>query len=103
MTLRQEAEMAAYVIAEVEVTDPAGYEEYRRAVPATIEQYGGKYLARGGKVESLEGGWQPSRLVVLEFDSVERAREWWSSQEYSGPKSIRQNTANSKLIVVEGL
>jgi uncharacterized protein (DUF1330 family) len=95
--------MAAYVIAEIEVTDPAGYEEYRRAGAATIERYGGKYLVRGGRVESLEGDWQPSRLVVLEFESVERAREWWSSREYSGPKSIRQRTASSKFIIVEGL
>ena len=94
--------MAAYVIAEVDVTDPAGYEEYRRAVPATIEQYGGRYLVRGGRVEVLEGDWQPSRLVILEFESAERARAWWSSQEYSGPKSIRQRTATSKLIIVEG-
>jgi uncharacterized protein (DUF1330 family) len=103
MTPRQEDEMAAYVIAETEVTDPAGYEEYRQAVPATIEQYGGKYLVRGGTVESLEGGWRPSRLVVLEFESAERAREWWTSQEYSGPKVIRQKTAKAKLILVEGL
>jgi uncharacterized protein (DUF1330 family) len=95
--------MAGYVIAEIEVTDPAGYEEYRRAGAATIEQYGGKYLVRGGKVESLEGGWQPSRLVMLEFESAERAREWYSSQEYSGPKSIRHMTANSKFIIVEGV
>ena len=95
--------MAAYAIFEIEVTDPAGYEEYRRTAAATIEQYGGKYLVRGGQVESLEGDWRPARIVVLEFESAERAKEWWSSQDYSGPKSIRQRTANSKAIIVEGV
>jgi uncharacterized protein (DUF1330 family) len=95
--------MAAYVIADIEVTDQPGYEEYRQAVPATIERYGGRYLARGGLVESLEGDWQPRRLVILQFESVERAREWWASQEYSGPKGIRQRTSTGKLLLVEGL
>jgi uncharacterized protein (DUF1330 family) len=95
--------MAAFVIAEIEVTDPDGYEEYRRAVPATIERYGGKYLARGGAVEVLEGDRQPGRIVVLEFESAERARAWWSSQEYSGPKRIRQKTSTARLILVDGL
>jgi len=101
--LWREAEMAAYVIAEIEVMDPAGYEEYRRTVPATIEQYGGKYLARGGAIASLEGGWKPSRIAVLEFEDAERAKAWWSSQEYREPKSIRQRTANTRLIIVEGV
>ena len=66
--------MSAYVVAEVEVTDPASYEEYRKMVPATIARYGGKYLVRGGAVETKEGSWQPKRLVVLEFASMDQAQ-----------------------------
>ena len=68
--------MAGYVVAEVEVTDSAVYEEYRKLVPATVAKYGGKYLVRGGAVERKEGGWEPKRLVVLEFASMDQARKW---------------------------
>lgn len=95
--------MAAYVIAEIDVTDTAGYEEYRRLGPPTIAVYGGKFVARGGKVEVLEGSWAPRRLVVLEFETVERAKEWWASKEYSAAKQVRQRTAVTNMIVVEGV
>lgn len=95
--------MAAYVIAEIDVTDTAGYEEYRRLGPPTIALYGGKFVARGGKVAVLEGSWTPRRLVVLEFESVERAKEWWASKEYSAAKQVRQKTAVTNMIVVEGV
>ena len=95
--------MAAYIIVELEVTDPAGYEEYRAMVPATIEKYGGRYLVRGGRYETLEGGWRPPRVVVLEFDSVERAKAWYDSAEYREPKALRHRTAQAKMIVVEGV
>ncbi len=95
--------MAAYVIAEIDVTDPAGYEEYRRLGPPTIAAYGGKFVVRGGKVEVLEGDWMPKRLVMLEFESVERAKEWWSSKEYSKAKQVRHKTAITNMIVVEGV
>lgn len=95
--------MAAYVIAEVEVTDPAAYEEYRKRVPATIEQYGGKYLARGGATETKEGGWAPARLVILEFPSMAQARRWYDSPEYTPARAIRQRASKSKLIFAEGL
>ena len=68
--------MAAYIIVEIEVTDPVGYEEYKQQAGATVEKYGGKYLVRGGATEVLEGDWQPKRIVVLEFATMERAREW---------------------------
>ena len=74
--------MAAYIIANVEVTDAATYERYRKDVPATIEKYGGRFLVRGGAVEALEGDFVPKRIVVLEFPSVERAKAWWNSPEY---------------------
>lgn len=94
--------MAAYVIVEIDVTDPVGYEEYRRLGPPTVAAYGGKFVVRGGKVEVLEGSWMPKRLVMLEFESVERAKEWWASKEYSAAKRVRQKTAVTKVIVVEG-
>lgn len=95
--------MAAYVIVEISVTDSTEYEEYKKLTPAAIATYGGKFIVRGGKAKSLEGDWQPERIVVLEFPSVERANEWWSSDEYSKPKAIRQRAAKTKMLVVEGV
>ncbi|TAK52472.1 MAG: DUF1330 domain-containing protein [Betaproteobacteria bacterium] len=95
--------MSAYVIAEVSVTDPKPYEEYRRLVPATLEKYGGRFLVRGGAVETREGGWAPARLVVLEFASMAQARAWYDSPEYQQALAIRLQTANSKLIFMEGV
>lgn len=95
--------MAAYVIAEVAVTDPAAYEEYRKKVPATIAQYGGKYLVRGGATETKEGGWTPARFVILEFPSMAQARRWYDSPEYAPALAIRKRASKSKLIFAEGL
>ena len=95
--------MPAYVIVEIDVTDPKGYEEYRRLGPPTVAAYGGKFVVRGGKVEVLEGNWVPKRLVVLEFESMERAKEWWASKEYSAAKQVRHKTAITNMIVVEGV
>jgi uncharacterized protein (DUF1330 family) len=95
--------MAAYVIVEIEITDPERYAEYIRVAPPTIERFAGRYLVRGGKTEALEGTWQPKRVVVLEFDTVQRAKEWWGSAEYAGPKRLRQAAAVTNMIVVEGV
>ncbi len=95
--------MAAYVIADVEVTNPEVYEEYRPRVPATIEKYGGKYVVRGGAVETFEGSWIPKRLVVLEFPSMERAKEWYNSPEYGEIREIRFRNANSNVVFVDGI
>lgn len=95
--------MAAYVIAEVAVTDPAAYEEYRKKVPATIAQYGGKYLVRGGATETKEGGWTPARFVILEFPSMAQAQRWYDSPEYAPALAIRKRASKSKLIFAEGL
>jgi uncharacterized protein (DUF1330 family) len=95
--------MPAYVIADIEITDPVGYEEYRRRVPATIAQYGGRYLARGGRAETLEGGWQPRRLVVIEFPTMSQARAWYESDEYREPRAIRHRCSEGQAILVEGL
>ena len=95
--------MAAYVIAQIEIADADTFQEYRSQVPATLEPYGGRFLVRGGKVEALEGTWQPTRVVVLEFPDVGSAKAWWSSQAYESPKALRQRAAHTELIVVEGV
>jgi uncharacterized protein (DUF1330 family) len=95
--------MPAYVIADVEVTDPAGFEEYRKQVPATVAKHGGRFLARGGALETVEGDWQPKRLVVLEFPSLQQAKRWYDSPEYKDPKALRLRTSKSKILLVEGV
>ena len=95
--------MPAYVIADVAVTDPVGYEEYRQRVPAVIAAYGGRYLARGGSTRVLEGSWVPRRCVILEFPSMAQLEAFWSSPEYRPLREIREHTADSNLVAVEGL
>ncbi len=95
--------MAAYVIANVDVHDTTRYAEYVKAVPATIARYGGRFVVRAGKAELLEGSWVPKRVVVLEFPSLERAKEWWSSEEYRPLRTLRQSVSSGDLIVVEGV
>ena len=94
--------MTAYVIGDIEVTDQATYDEYRKQVPATIEKYGGRFMVRGGKVEMLEGGWAPKRAVVLEFPSFEQALKWYRSAEYAPLIRLRQKGSRGKLFLVEG-
>lgn len=95
--------MPAYVIVEVQVHDPVGYEEYKKLAPPSIAQYGGKYIARGGKVKTFEGDWSPARIVILEFENIERARAWIDSPEYAPARKLRHQYATSRMIVVEGL
>jgi uncharacterized protein (DUF1330 family) len=95
--------MSAYIIVEIEVTDPVGYEEYKRQAGATVHKYGGKYIVRGGKTEVLEGDWKPKRIVVLEFPSVDRAKEWLNCEEYRELRKMRHRTARTNMIVVEGV
>jgi uncharacterized protein (DUF1330 family) len=95
--------MAAYVIAHVRVEDPELYEDYRAQVVATIEAHGGRFLARGGKAELLEGTADPARVVVLEFPSYERARAWYDSDEYRPLIELRQNASTGDLILVDGV
>ena len=94
--------MAAYVIAQVDVTDTNAYQEYARLVPGTVAAYGGRYIVRAGRTEAVEGNWEPKRLVIIEFPDVERARAWYDSEEYREPKAIRHKTATSSLTIVEG-
>ncbi len=95
--------MPGYVIVEIDVTDPVAYEEYKKQASATVVSYGGKYLVRGGAAETLEGERQPKRIVVLQFESMERARAWWNSEEYSEPKKLRQCCAITQMTLVEGI
>jgi len=95
--------MAAYVIANIRITDPDRFPEYSSQVLPTVERHGGRYLARGGEVEVLEGEWEPQRLVVLEFESVGRAKEWYDSPEYAPLKRLRNEVADTQFVVVEGL
>jgi uncharacterized protein (DUF1330 family) len=94
--------MAAYVILDIDVRDQSGYEEYKKAGAPTIIAYGGKPLARGGRTEVLEGSWDPRRMVMLEFKSMEEAKRWWDSPEYNQAKKLRQRSADSKVIILEG-
>ncbi len=95
--------MPAYLFANVEVTDAAGYEQYRQRVSATIEAYGGRYLVRGGALEVLEGDWMPKRLVILEFADLTHLNAWYRSPEYKPLIELRQRTAKSTLVAVEGV
>ncbi len=94
--------MSAYLIAEVEVTDPVVYEQYRALTPGAAAKYGGRFIVRGGKAELVEGGPAPKRIVVLEFNSMAAAKRFYDSPEYAAAKVIRQRAARSRLIFVEG-
>jgi uncharacterized protein (DUF1330 family) len=95
--------MSAYVIVEIDILDPAGYEEYKKLAGATVEKYGGEYIVRGGRAEALEGDWEPKRIVVLRFESMQRARDWLQCEEYREPRKMRHRTAKTNMIVVEGV
>lgn len=95
--------MPAYVIVQVEVNDPVRYENYKKMVPPSLEKFGGRFLVRGGKTHTLEGTWAPKRFVMVEFPTVEQAKAWWASPEYAAAKALRQATADSMMIVAEGI
>lgn len=95
--------MPAYVVVQVEIHDPATYGRYKELAPVSIAAYGGRFLVRGGPTTALEGSWVPPRLVIVEFPSIERAREWWASEEYAPAKALRQASAKTEMLVVEGL
>jgi uncharacterized protein (DUF1330 family) len=95
--------MAAYVIVDVSIHDPAGYEDYKKLTPASLLPFQGKFIVRGGKTYTLEGDWTPGRVVVLEFPNATLARQWWASEEYAPAKAIRQQHADTNMILVEGV
>jgi uncharacterized protein (DUF1330 family) len=94
--------MAAYVIAEIEVTNPEGYEAYRTQVPATLEQYGGTYIVRGGAIEAIEGE-TVGRMVILQFEDVVAANRWYHSPEYQSIVGSRQANSTGRLTLVDGV
>jgi uncharacterized protein (DUF1330 family) len=94
--------MPAYVVVDIQVLRQSEYERYKELAPPSIAKHGGRYLARGGPTEVLEGSWQPKRLVILEFPSVEKAKAWWSSKDYAEGKALRQASAKSAMVIVEG-
>ena len=95
--------MPAYVIVQVDIRDAVAYERYKTLAPESIAAHGGKYIARGGQTEVLEGEWEPRRVVILEFEDVARARSWHESPEYREARTLRHSAAHSLMIVVEGL
>jgi uncharacterized protein (DUF1330 family) len=95
--------MAAYLIVDIEIIDPAAYEEYRKQVPAIIAAHGGRYLVRGGASEVLEGSWQPKRSVILEFPSMAHLKAFWQAPEYQPLRVLRERAAKSNLVALEGL
>jgi uncharacterized protein (DUF1330 family) len=95
--------MSAYVVVQVDVKDPVRYEDYKKLVPPSLAKYGGRFVVRGGQVHPMEGTWAPRRFVLVEFPSVEQAKAWWASADYAEAKALRQATAESQLIIVEGV
>lgn len=94
--------MKAYIIADVKITDPVQYEEYKKLTPGSLKPFDGKFIIRGGATTVLEGDWEPGRIVILEFPSLEKAKAWWSSDMYAPAKAIRQAASETRMIVVEG-
>jgi uncharacterized protein (DUF1330 family) len=95
--------MAAYVVVEVDVKDPQGYEDYKRLSTEAGKKYGAKFIARGGAVEVWEGEFSPKRVVILEFENAEAAKRWYTSPEYTEAKAVRQKYAVTNMFMVEGV
>lgn len=95
--------MSAYVIVETDITDPEQYERYKAASPGAIAAGGGRFLARGGELDVLEGDWRPARLVVLEFDDLAAARAWYDSEVYRQAKTLREGAARLRMVAVQGV
>jgi uncharacterized protein (DUF1330 family) len=95
--------MPAYVIVETEITDPEQYERYKAASPGTVAAAGGRFVVRGGELAVLEGDWQPSRLVVLEFADLDAARRWYHSERYQEARKLREGAARLRMVAVQGV
>ncbi|HVF80553.1 MAG TPA: DUF1330 domain-containing protein [Flavisolibacter sp.] len=95
--------MPAYIIVEVYIHNEAEYEDYKKLTPPSLLPFNGEFIVRGGETETLEGEWQPKRIVVLSFPTKELAKGWWSSEEYAPAKALRQRTATTRMILVQGV
>jgi uncharacterized protein (DUF1330 family) len=94
--------MPAYVIVETDITDPERYERYKAAAAEAVAAAGGRYVARGGELDVLEGDWRPPRLVVLEFEDLAAARRWYDSERYQAARQLRQGAARLRMVAVQG-
>lgn len=94
--------MAAYVIAQMTVTDPTAFADYPGQAGPTVAAFGGRYVVRGGAIDRMEGDWRPGRVVVIEFASMDEARAWYDSQIYEEAKALRIRSTVSSLMIVEG-
>ena len=95
--------MAAYLVVDIDVTNPVQFEEYKKLAPAAIDKYGGRYVIRGGASEAIEGNWKPQRLTIVEFDSMEKAKAFYTSPEYQVAIKARAGAANFKALLVQGV
>ena len=95
--------MPAYVIVETDVTDPEQYEKYKAASPGAVAAGGGSFLVRGGELTVLEGDWQPSRLVVLQFENLAAAKRWYESEAYQEARQLREGAAHLRVVAVQGV
>jgi uncharacterized protein (DUF1330 family) len=95
--------MPAYVIVETDISDPEQYEQYKAASPGAVAAAGGRFVVRGGELAVLEGDWNPSRLVVLEFDDLEAAKRWYESETYQEAKQLREGAARLNMVAVQGV
>ena len=95
--------MPAYIIAQINITDPEKYQEYAKAAGPATQKYGGRFLVRGGAHETLEGDWEPLRLVVIEFPTAAAAREWYESDDYAPLRELRRRASDTDILVVEGV
>ncbi|MDD5370304.1 MAG: DUF1330 domain-containing protein [Anaerolineaceae bacterium] len=93
--------MPIYVVVEIQVTDPETYETVKQLTPATVAAYGGRYLARGGQTECIHGSWDPKRLVILEFETLEQVKAWQESPEYRPIKALRDRSSQVNMVAIE--
>jgi uncharacterized protein (DUF1330 family) len=95
--------MPAYVVIETDINDPQQYERYKAASPDAVHSGGGSFLVRGGELAVLEGDWDPSRLVILEFPDLDAVKRWYDSPEYVEARKLREGAANLRMVAVQGL
>ena len=95
--------MAAYALIDVEITDHAAFAEFRDRAPAIVEAHGGRFLVRGGATEVVQGDWTPHRVVIVEFDSVERVKSWWNSPDHTELRATLDRSSNTTMTIVEGV
>ena len=95
--------MPAYIIVETDIHDPEQYERYKQASPGAVAAGGGRFIVRGGELAVLEGDWQPTRLVVLEFEDLDAAKRFYDSPAYQEARALREGAANMKMVAVQGV